>query len=232
MERDQAARDELLERHLPLARTLARRYMGAHEPFDDLFQVASVGLLKALNRFDVDRGSTFTSFAVPTILGELKRYFRDLGWSAHVPRGLQERALKIETEREKLATELGRSPTVSELAQAMELSVEEVVDGLEAGAAHHSASLDDPNVAGGDDHSGLRRRFGAEDGAYERVDHMATLESVMHELTVREQRALTLRFFEDMTQSEIARELGISQMQVSRILRRALARLTELTDEA
>ena len=161
-DKDQAARDELVERFLPLARKLARRYSGAHEPFDDLFQVASYGLLKALDRFDPERGIAFSSFAVPTIVGELKRYFRDLGWSAHVPRGAQELALKIQRAQEELTTRTGRSPTVHELAQYMELSIEQVLDGLEAAAAHHAASLDVPNDDSDDDggHAGryARRR--------------------------------------------------------------------------
>lgn len=148
--KDQTARDELVQRFLPLARKLARRYSGAHEPFDDLFQVASYGLLKALDRFDPGRGIAFSSFAVPTIVGELKRYFRDLGWSAHVPRGAQELALKIQRAQETLTTRTGRSPTVHELAQYLELSIEQVLDGLEAAAAHHAASLDVPNDSDGE----------------------------------------------------------------------------------
>ena len=149
-DRDQAARDQLVERYLPLARKLARRYAGAHEPFDDLLQVAGYGLLKALDRSDVDRGIAFSSFAVPTIVGELKRYFRDLGWSAHVPRGPQALALKVQGAQEKLTTKTGRSPAVVELAQYLELSVEDVLEGLEAGAAHHSSSLDAPHDDGDD----------------------------------------------------------------------------------
>lgn len=147
-DRDQAARDQLVERFLPLARTLARRYTGAHEPFEDLLQVASYGLLKAVDRFDADRGSAFSSFAVPTIVGELKRYFRDLGWSAHVPRGAQELALKVGSAQEKLTTKTRRSPTVAEIAQYVELSIEDVLEGLEAASAHHSSSLDAPHDDG------------------------------------------------------------------------------------
>ena len=141
---DQRARDELVDRFLPLARKLARRYAGAREPFDDLVQVASLGLVKAVDRFDTSRGTAFSSFAVPTILGELKRYFRDLGWSVHVPRGAQELALKVEDAQQKLTTKTGRPPTVDQLAQYVELSLEEVLDALETAGAHHSASLDAP----------------------------------------------------------------------------------------
>src|SRR5438876_12300006 len=138
---DERARAELVKRFLPLARNLARRYAGAREPFDDLLQVASLGLVKAVDRFDIDRGAAFSSFAVPTILGELKRYFRDLGWSVHVPRGAQEQALKVQEAHERLTTKTGRAPTVDELAQYLELSVEDVLDALETAAAHHSTSL-------------------------------------------------------------------------------------------
>src|SRR5205807_8808921 len=141
---DQRAREELVERFLPLARNLARRYAGAREPFDDLLQVASLGLVKAIDRFDVNRGAAFSSFAVPTILGELKRYFRDLGWSVHVPRGAQEQALRVQEAQERLTSKTGRPPTVHELAEYLELEVEDVLDALETAAAHHSASLDAP----------------------------------------------------------------------------------------
>ena len=227
-DRDQAARDELVDRFLPLARKLARRYTGAHEPFEDLLQVASYGLLKALDRFDLDRGSAFSSFAVPTIVGELKRYFRDLGWSAHVPRGAQELAL-IQRAQEKLTTKTGRSPTVGELAQYLELSIEDVLEGLEAAAAHHSSSLDAP-LDDDDGESGtVVDLFGQEDAGFQLVEDVATVADAMQMLSERERRVLDLRFFEDRTQSEIAEQVGVSQMQISRILRRAIARLSELT---
>jgi len=227
--KDQAARDELVERFLPLARKLARRYTGANEPFDDLFQVASYGLLKALDRFDPERGIAFSSFAVPTIVGELKRYFRDLGWSVHVPRGAQELALKIQQAQEKLTTSTGRSPTVHELAQYMELSIEQVLDGLEAAAAHHAASLDVPNDDSDGDAGTLADTFGVEEAGFALVENSATVASALHLLSDRERHVLMLRFFEDRTQSEIAAVIGVSQMQISRILRRAIRRLTELT---
>ena len=228
--KDQAARDELVERFLPLARKLARRYSGAHEPFDDLFQVASYGLLKALDRFDPNRGIAFSSFAVPTVVGELKRYFRDLGWSAHIPRGAQELALKIQRAQETLTTRTGRSPTVHELAQYLELNIEQVLDGLEAAAARHATSLDVPNDSDSDGDAGtLADTWGDEDAGFALVEDSATLATGLRLLSDRERRVLMLRFFEDRTQSEIAAVMGVSQMQISRILRQATARLTEQT---
>src|SRR5438270_12905665 len=164
--RDQRAREELVTRFLPLARNLARRYAGAREPFDDLLQVASLGLVKAIDRFDVERGAAFSSFAVPTILGELKRYFRDLGWSVHVPRGAQEQALRVQEAHERLTTKTGRPPTVNQLAEYLELSVEAVLDALETAAAHHSTSLDAPREDRDDESGSLADLFGEEDQRY------------------------------------------------------------------
>ncbi len=231
---DQRARAELVERFLPLARNLARRYAGAREPFEDLLQVASLGLVKAIDRFDVDRGAAFSSFAVPTILGELKRYFRDLGWSVHVPRGAQEQALKVQEAQERLTSRTGRPPTVHELAEYLELEVENVLDALETAAAHHSASLDAPREDRDDESGSLVDVFGQEDRRYELVEETTTISVAARELTPRERRVLALRFAGDMTQTQIAQEIGVSQMQVSRILRRALTQLRELTqaDEA
>src|SRR5436190_2110233 len=172
---DQRAREELVNRFLPLARNLARRYAGAREPFDDLLQVASLGLVKAIDRFDVDRGAAFSSFAVPTILGELKRYFRDLGWSVHVPRGAQEQALKVQEAHERLTTKTGRPPTVNELAEYLELSVEDVLDALETAAAHHSTSLDAPREDRNDESGSLVDIFGEEDHRYDLVDETVTI---------------------------------------------------------
>jgi RNA polymerase sigma-B factor len=228
---DRRARDELVARYLPLARKLARRYQGAREPFDDLMQVASLGLVKAVDRFDYRRGTAFSSFAVPTILGELKRYFRDLGWSVHVPRGAQERALKVEEVQRKLAAKTGRAPTVTQLAEYMELSVEDVLDSLEAAAAHHSVSLDTPREDRDGEAGTLADLFGTEDPRFETVDAGATIGAAAQHLAERERRVLALRFLEDRTQTEIAEIVGVSQMQVSRILRRSVARLKELVRE-
>jgi RNA polymerase sigma-B factor len=227
---DQRARAELIERFLPLARKLARRYSGAREPLDDLVQVASIGLVKAVDRFDLDRGTAFSSYAVPTILGELKRYFRDLGWAVHVPRGAQERALKLEDAQQRLTARTGRAPTVPELAQYMELSIEDVVESLEASHAHHAASLDAPHDAGDGESGTLADTLGETDRSLTLVDDKVTIGAAAQQLSARERRVVLLRFGEDMTQMEIAREIGVSQMQVSRILRTALARLSAVTE--
>jgi RNA polymerase sigma-B factor len=228
-QRDRGALDELVERYLPLARKLARRYAG-REPYDDLVQVASVGLLKALERFDPQRGNAFSSFAVPTILGELKRYFRDTGWFAHVPRGAQELALKVEEAKAQLSAKTGRSPTVQELAQHLAVNVDEVVEALEAASAHHAASLDSPvrNMEG--EKETLADTVGAEDQRFENVDALATIGAAADELPETDRLALHLYYLEDWTQSQIAEEIGVSQMQTSRILRRALDRVRELTE--
>lgn len=227
---DQAAREELVGRFLPLARNLARRYAGAREPFDDLLQVASLGLVKAIDRFDIERGAAFSSFAVPTILGELKRYFRDLGWSVHVPRGAQEQALKVQEAQERLTTRTGRPPSVNELAEYLEWSVEDVLDAIETSAAHHSASLDAPREDGEEESGSLVDVLGSVDGRFDLVDETVTISAAARQLTTRERKVLALRFVHDLTQTQIAEQIGVSQMQVSRILRRALSQLRELTE--
>ncbi len=227
---DQRARETLVERYLPLARKLARRYSGAREPFEDLLQVASLGLVKAVDRFDAQRGTAFSSFAVPTILGELKRCFRDLGWSVHVPRGAQEQALKVEDAQQTLTARTGRPPSVPELAQYLELGVEDVLDALETAAAHHSSSLDVPRDDGEGESGTLVDAFGQEDERFELVEANTTIAAAARHLSTCERRVLALRFVEDLTQTQIAETIGVSQMQVSRILRRALVRLRELTE--
>jgi RNA polymerase sigma-B factor len=173
----------------------------------------------------------FSSFAVPTILGELKRYFRDLGWSVHVPRGAQEQALKVQEAQERLTSRTGRPPSVSDLAEYLELSLEDALDALETAAAHHSASLDAPREDGEDGSSTLADAFGDEDPHYALVDDTVTISAAAQQLSARERRVLKLRFADDMTQTQIADKIGVSQMQVSRILRRALANLRELTGQ-
>jgi RNA polymerase sigma-B factor len=227
---DARAREQLVERYMPLARRLARRYLGAREPFDDLLQVASLGLVKAIDRFDASRGNAFSSFAVPTILGELKRYFRDLGWAVHVPRGAQERALKVEEVQRKLTSQTGRAPTVSAIAEYMELSIEDVLDALEALGAHHSMSLDTPRDDGEPDGGTIADMLGEEDRRFDFVDAGASIAQAAQELSERERRILALRFIEDRTQTQIAELEGVSQMQVSRLLRRALNTLSELVE--
>jgi RNA polymerase sigma-B factor len=227
---DRGARDELIERFLPLARKLARRYIPSSEPYDDLVQVASLGLVKAVERFDPDRGFAFTSFAVPTIVGELKRYFRDSGWALHVDRSAQELARKINDAEHRISATTGRSPTVSELAQYLELSEEEVLDGLQTAEAYDALSLDAP-LQGDDDGTTSRLdAIGDEDERLLLVDDHATVFAAARHLPRREREILFLRFGEDLTQTEIAERVGVSQMQVSRLLRRSLRRLQELTD--
>jgi RNA polymerase sigma-B factor len=229
-DRDRDARDELIARFLPLARKLARRYVQSSEPYDDLVQVASLGLVKAVERFDPDRGFAFTSFAVPTIVGELKRYFRDTGWAIHVDRGAQERARRINEARQAISARTGRPPRVDELAQYLELSEEEVLDGLQVAEAYGTVSLDAP-LAGEEDTSRLDA-IGDEDQRLGLVDDQTTIFAAAKHLPQREREILYLRFGEDLTQSEIAERVGVSQMQVSRLLRRSLHRLRQLTSEA
>jgi RNA polymerase sigma-B factor len=228
-DRDRDARDELIARFLPLARKLARRYVQSSEPYDDLVQVASLGLVKAVERFDPERGFAFTSFAVPTIVGELKRYFRDTGWAIHVDRGAQERARRINEARQAISARTGHPPRVDELAQYLELSEEEVLDGLQVAEAYGTVSLDAP-VAGEDEATRLDA-IGDEDQRLGRIDDQATIFAAAKHLPQREREILYLRFGEDLTQSEIAERVGVSQMQVSRLLRRSLQRLRQLTGE-
>jgi RNA polymerase sigma-B factor len=229
---DEAARAALVRRYLPLANRLARRYMHSSEPFEDLQQVASLGLLKALDRFDPSRGRPFHSFAVPTMLGEIRRYFRDSGWSVHVPRGAQERALRVRDAQEAFANEHGHAPTVNQLAVYLELDAEEVIDALIAIQGYGTLSLDAPRPG---EEGGAAISYGDsigdDDERYELVELDATVTAVLGQLPPRERRILHMRFVEDLTQTEIAARVGISQMQVSRLLRRSLETLRTLTGE-
>ena len=228
-QRDQRARDELIERFLPLARKLARRYAASNEPYEDLVQVASMGLVKAVERFDPDRGFAFTSFAVPTIVGELKRYFRDTAWALHVDRSAQERARRIADARREISMVRGRSPTVGELAEYLECDAEEVLDGLQVSEAFDTISLDAPPRRGDQDSAISRlETLGGEDSRLGRIDDQATIFAATQHLPKRERQILFLRFGEDLTQTEIAARVGVSQMQVSRLLRRALHTLREI----
>ncbi len=226
--RDRRARDELIERFLPLARKLARRYASANEPFDDLVQVASLGLVKAVERFDPRRGFAFSSFAVPTIVGELKRYFRDTSWALHVDRSAQERARRIADARREIGAERGRSPTVVELAEYLECSTEEVLDGLQIGEAYDTVSLDAPRPSEDPGTVSRLEAIGDEDERLQLVDDQATIFAAAQCLPERERQILFLRFSEDLTQNEIADRVGVSQMQVSRLLRRSLQRLRDI----
>jgi RNA polymerase sigma-B factor len=222
---DLVAREELAESFLPLARDLALRYTYTDEPFDDLLQVASLGLIKAIDRFEPDRGTKFTSYAAPTILGELKRHFRDKGWALHVPRDLQERTLAVSHETERLSKKLGRSPKVREVAEGLNCSVEEVLEAQEAAASYEAASLDAPTARDDDEAAALVDMLGGEDSAYELVESRDAIGSTWRALPDVERRVLELRFMEDLTQREIGERIGYSQMHVSRLLRRALNRL-------
>ena len=220
-------REELILRHLPLARRLARRYAHSRESQEELNQVASVGLIKAIDRYDPERGASLASFAVPTILGELKRHFRDTRWALHVPRDLQERAQRVEAELDRLTSELGRTPTSGELADAVGIGAEEVVEAREAFSGYDAASLDAPAFGAddGDDAATAGDMLAVDDPGYAVAEEWATIAPALAELSERERLAIRLRFFEDMTQAQIATRLEVSQMQVSRILRRALETL-------
>jgi RNA polymerase sigma-B factor len=222
---DPAARDALVERFLPLARQLARRYWRTDEPLDDLVQVASLGLIKAIDRFDLSRPVSFSSYAVPTILGEIKRYFRDRTWSVHVPRDLQELALRIDRAVSTLSRELQRSPSVSELAEAVGANEEQVLEALDASGAYRAASIDAPRGESEDAGETVGDAFGSEEAGYGLAEDRATLERLLKSLTEREREVLRLRFEHDLTQAEIGERIGVSQMQVSRVLRQTLARL-------
>lgn len=228
---DEVAREDVVARFLPLARQLARRYARGNEPLDDLFQVASVGLLKAIERYDPARGYAFSTFAVPTIVGELKRYFRDTGWAVHVPRPIQDRIGRVNRAIGELSRELGRSPTPGEVADELGCSVEEVVEAMEASTAFDALSLETPR-SGDEEGGSYAETVGADDAGYERVEYAAAIEPVMNAMPPRDQLILRLRFERDLTQSEIAERLGISQMHVSRIIRRSLSRLRTVAEAA
>ena len=227
---DQLAREALVDRFMPLARSLARRYGHSSEPLEDLLQVASLGLLKAIERFDPERAIPFPSFAVPTILGEMRRYFRDSGWAIHLPRGTQERALAVRDAQDRYANEHGRAPTVGQLAEYLELDIQEIIDALQATQAYETLSLDAPRPGADDEVTTFGDGVGHEDERYELVELDATLGAALKHLPARERTILRMRFVEDLTQSEIAARVGVSQMQVSRLLRRSLAELRALTD--
>ena len=229
---DRAARDELVRRLMPLVRRIARRYRRRDEPIDDLVQVAMMGLVKAIDRFDPERHTAFTAFAIPTMLGELKRHFRDNGWIVHVPRGLQERVLTVEGATREIARRSGQAPSVAEVADATHLPLEDVVEALGASAAHEAISLEDHRFGDGDDGATYADSVGAEDDGFELVEYEAMIAPALRALPPRDRVVLHLRFAEDMTQAEIAERVGISQMHVSRLLRRSLERLRVVAEQA
>lgn len=227
---DAGAREALIRRYLPLARHTARRFQRTSDTLDDLNQVAAYALVKAVDGFDPTRGLAFTSYAIPTISGELKRYARDTGWGMRVPRGLQERVLDVERTISDLTGSLGRSPAPREIGDVLGLTTEEVLEALEAGSNHMLESLDTPLGADADAATRLDA-LGADDPRYELVDDADAVAPALRELPARERMILSLRFGEELPQSEIARRMGISQMHVSRLLRRTLDQLAERVEE-
>lgn len=230
---DRRARDEVFDRFLPLARRLAGRYSNPHEPTEDLVQVASLGLLAAIDRFDPARGTHFSSFAIPTMLGELKRYFRNTGWSVHVNRGAQELALRVGRAARELTAQTGQSPRVGALAEYLEISAEDVLVGLDARYAHYAASLDAPAAgAESDELQTLGDSLGDQDDRFGLIETALSLRTAIAQLPYMERQAVSLRINSDMKQAEIAERLGCSQMQVSRLLRRARQTVHELMGPA
>ncbi len=229
---DQAARDQLVQRLLPLAKRMARRYRRSDEPLDDLVQVATLGLIKAIDRFDPDRQVAFSSYAVPTILGELKRHFRDRTWSVRVPRDLQELVLKVDRAVGELSRDLHRAPSVAEIATAVSSTEEEVLEALEAGAAYRATSLETPRQSDEEGGETIGDAMGTDEPGFVDAEHRATLHRLLHAVGPREREVLRMRFEEDMTQAEIGEVIGVSQMQVSRIIRQALGRLRIAAESA
>jgi len=229
-DKDARARETLIRRYLPLARRLARRYQHTDEPLEDLVQVASIGLLKAIDRFDCAREVMFSSYAVPTILGELKRHFRDRTWSVRVPRDLQELALRVDQAVAKLSIGMRRSPSVGEIARLVDASEEQVLEALEAMGAYRAGSLDAPRSTREEETESIADSLGSDDSGFERAEERATLQPLLDRISERERIVLELRFGEDLTQAEIGERIGVSQMQVSRLIRQALTRLRAGTE--
>ena len=220
------ARDELVTLQLPLVQFVARRFAGRGEPLEDLVQVGTIGLIKAVDRFDLERGVEFSTYATPTIVGEIKRHFRDKGWAIRVPRRLQELRLSIGAATSELTQTLGHTPTVAEIAAHIEVSEDEVLEGLEGAQAYSTSSIDAP-VGDDSDSPMLADRLGDEDPGIETIEYRESLKPLLASLPSRERRILALRFFHGMTQSEIAEEVGVSQMHVSRLLTKSLTTLRE-----
>lgn len=229
-EGDRAAREQLIERYIALVRSLARRYAHRGESLDDLTQIGAIGLIKAIDRFELDRGVELTTYATPNIIGEIKRHFRDKGWAVRVPRGLQELSVQLSRLVEQLTVQLGRSPTIAEIADAAGVEEEDVLEALESGRAYTSVSL---SAAGGsdiEDELDPLESIGSEEHQYEVSEDRAVLAPGFQVLDARERKILHLRFFEGLTQSQIAQQGGISQMHVSRLIRRSLEKIREEID--
>lgn len=227
LEGDEAARDELVEMYLNLVKYLASRFRNRGEPVDDLVQVGTIGLIKAIDRFDIERAVEFTTYATPTIVGELKRYFRDKGWAIKVPRRLQELSFKVNQAIDALTQRLQRSPTVPEIASYLGVTPDDVLEALETSEAYNFVSLETDRSSDGSDSFSILDYIGKDDQFMAVVDDRTTLSAALKYLTPQEQRVLYLRFFQGLTQTEIAKQLGISQMQVSRLLRKTLRVLRE-----
>jgi RNA polymerase sigma-B factor len=230
--KDPRLRSEILERYIGFARAMAHRYEGRGEPTADLVQVASLGLINAIDRFDPERGRPFLAFATPTVLGELRRHFRDKVWTLRLPRSLQERTIQVDEAATKLGEELGRAPTADEIASALGVEREDVLDALQAASSRRVRSLDAPSgVFLEGEQETLGERLGQVDAGFEHVEDWGTVLQLLPELSDFERTALSLRLVDDLTQSEIGKRLGCSQMQVSRILRRSLERLRTAYEE-
>ena len=225
---DTSAREELVQRHLPLVRSLARRYAGRGESLEDIEQVGAIGLLKAIDRYDLGRDVSLTTYATPNVVGEIKRHFRDKGWAIRVPRGLQELNAKMSGTIERLTIQLERSPSIAEIAAALEATPEQVLEAMEAGSAYSTVSLSTgPGGGGDDDDFDPMESIGSEDEEYERTEQRASLEPALETLPEREREILRMRFKDGLTQTQIAERIGISQMHVSRLIRKSLARMRD-----
>ena len=220
---DDRARRELVERHLPLVRSLARRYAGRGEAVEDLEQVGAIGLIKAIDRYDLDRDVALTTYATPNVVGEIKRYFRDKAWAVRVPRGLQELHARLAKTIDRLTADLGRSPSIAEIAKELEATPEQVLEALETGSAYSTISLS-ADSGNGEDQDPMES-IGEEDEGYERTEDRASLQPALDTLPDREREILRLRFEEGLTQTQIAERFDISQMHVSRLIRRSLERM-------
>jgi RNA polymerase sigma-B factor len=232
---DATARDRIVERYMPLVRSVASRYGGRGEPLEDLVQVGAIGLVLAIERFDVERGTQFTTYAVPTIVGEIQRHFRDRAWAVHVPRRMKELSLRLTRTIESATADLGRAPTIAELAETIGIDEDEVVEALETYHAYSTRSLSQPLGPGGSDEETMEDVLGETESGYDEVEDGVLVEAGLSALDARERAIIEMRFFEGLTQSEIAARIGISQMHVSRLLRRALVtmrgRLETITEE-
>jgi RNA polymerase sigma-B factor len=224
---DTGAREQLVERHLPLVRSLARRYAGRGEALEDIEQVGAIGLLKAIDRYDLEREVSLTTYATPNVVGEIKRHFRDKGWAIRVPRGLQELNAKMSSTIERLTVKLERSPTIAEIAAELETTPEQVLEAMEAGSAYSTVSLSTGPGGGDDADFDPMESIGAEDEEFERTEQRASLEPALDKLPDREREIVRMRFEDGLTQTQIAERIGISQMHVSRLIRKSLSRMRE-----